>query len=93
MTFQRRDPLYVLNPEDPANPTNISEFDVSGISGYLRSINDDKSMIIATGEEADDFGSGHSKSSELEEDLCYVARFLIKNVTQGRRPPSACEES
>jgi hypothetical protein len=56
VTFERRDPLYVLDLSDPANPTKLSELDISGFSSYLHSINDDNTLILAIGEEADDDG-------------------------------------
>ena len=56
VTFERRDPLYVLDLEDPKNPTKISELDVSGFSAYMHSLNDDNSLILAIGEETDDEG-------------------------------------
>ena len=56
VTFERRDPLYILDLSDPENPRSLAELDVSGFSSYLHSINDDNTMILAIGEEADDDG-------------------------------------
>jgi len=57
VTFERRDPFYVLNLTDASMPEAIGELDISGFSSYLHSINDDNSMILAIGEEADDDGN------------------------------------
>jgi hypothetical protein len=56
VTFEKRDPLYVLDLTDPTNPLKISELDVSGFSSYLHSINEDNTLILALGEEATDDG-------------------------------------
>lgn len=57
VTFEQRDPFYVVNLEDPENPTILGELDVSGFSSYLHPINQDKTMILAVGQEADDDGN------------------------------------
>ncbi len=57
VTFERRDPLYVLNLSDARNPRVMSELDMTGFSSYLHSMNDDNTLILAIGEEADDFGT------------------------------------
>jgi hypothetical protein len=56
-TFQRRDPLYTLDLSDPTNPKKVSELDISGFSSYLHSINDNNTLILSIGEEADNNGT------------------------------------
>ena len=56
VTFLRRDPLYVLDLQDPSNPAIKGELDISGWSNYLHPINKENTLILAIGEEADDNG-------------------------------------
>jgi hypothetical protein len=57
VTFEQRDPFYVVNLEDPEKPSILGELDVSGFSSYLHSINENKTMILAVGQEADNDGT------------------------------------
>jgi uncharacterized secreted protein with C-terminal beta-propeller domain len=57
VTFERRDPFYVLDLSDPSNPKAIAELNISGFSGYLHSINNDNTLILAIGEDADEDGN------------------------------------
>jgi hypothetical protein len=57
VTFEQRDPFYVLNLADASKPEVIGELDISGFSSYLHSINDDNTLILAIGQEADDEGN------------------------------------
>jgi len=57
VTFERRDPLYVLDLNDPREPTILSELDITGFSSYIHSMNADNTLILALGQEADEFGT------------------------------------
>ena len=52
VTFFRTDPFYVLDLK-PSNPKVLGELVVSGFSSYIHSINDDNTLLVAVGEEAD----------------------------------------
>jgi hypothetical protein len=56
-TFQMHDPLYTLDLSDALNPKKVSELDISGFSSYLHSINDNNTLILSIGEEADNNGT------------------------------------
>jgi len=56
VTFLQRDPLYVLDLSDPSNLVILSELDITGYSGYLHPLNEDNTMILGLGEEADEEG-------------------------------------
>ncbi|GKY96675.1 hypothetical protein MPSEU_000627100 [Mayamaea pseudoterrestris] len=54
VTFEQTDPFYVL---DLANgPSILGEVEITGFSSYLHPINDDNTLILAIGQEADDQG-------------------------------------
>jgi Beta propeller domain len=57
VTFQRRDPFYVLNVTDPSDLQVLAEVNITGFSSYLHSMNDENTMILAIGQEADEFGT------------------------------------
>ena len=52
MTFLQTDPFYVLDL-NPATPKVLGELVVNGFSSYIHSINDDNTLLVAVGEEAD----------------------------------------
>jgi len=54
VTFERTDPFYVLDLSDPKNPTILGELNVTGFSQYLHSINDNNTLLVAVGQEADE---------------------------------------
>ena len=56
VTFERTDPLYVLDLSDPANPRALAELNITGFSSYLQSMNDDNTLLLSIGEEADEEG-------------------------------------
>lgn len=56
VTFERTDPFYVLDLNDPSNPEILAEYNITGFSSYLHSMNTDNSLILAIGEEADGDG-------------------------------------
>lgn len=51
VTFQRTDPLYVLDLSDPADPKTVGELEVSGFSDYLFPITE--SLLLGVGHDAD----------------------------------------
>ncbi len=51
VTFERTDPLYIINLEDPTDPYIDGELEVPGFSEYLHPIND--SYLIGVGNDAD----------------------------------------
>jgi DNA excision repair protein ERCC-4 len=55
VTFLRTDPFYVLDLT-VTNPRVLGELEITGFSSYLHSINDDNTLILAVGEEADTDG-------------------------------------
>jgi len=56
VTFERIDPFYVLNLDDPRNPRITAELIITGFSQYLHSMNDDNTLLLALGQEADEQG-------------------------------------
>ena len=50
VTFEQTDPFYVI---DLAGPSIVGEVEITGFSNYLHSINDDNTLILAIGQEAD----------------------------------------
>jgi hypothetical protein len=57
VTFEQRDPFYVVDLTDPENPTAVGELDVSGFSEYLHPIDDDDKVLVAVGQETNDEGN------------------------------------
>lgn len=55
VTFRRTDPFYVLDLT-PTDARVLGELEISGFSSYLHSINDDDTLLVAVGEEADKDG-------------------------------------
>ena len=84
VTFLRMDPFYILDTSDPYNLVIAGELDnITGWSSYLEPMNDDKSVMLAIGQEADERGRvlGMSISVFDARDLDNVrisARFLIE---------------
>ncbi len=54
VTFERIDPLFTLDLEDPMFPKVVGELEVTGFSSYLHPIGDD--WLLAVGQEADEEG-------------------------------------
>ncbi|NYT11341.1 MAG: hypothetical protein GKC03_02170 [Methanomassiliicoccales archaeon] len=46
VTFERVDPLFVIDMGDPSNPVALGELEVPGFSAYLHRINDDRVIGI-----------------------------------------------
>jgi hypothetical protein len=57
VTFEQRDPFYVVNLTNPENPTAVGELNVSGFSEYLHPIDDDDKVLVAVGQETNDEGN------------------------------------
>ena len=57
VTFERTDPLYVLDLSDPANPKVLAALDVLGFSSYLHSLNSDNTLLLGVGQAADANGT------------------------------------
>jgi len=57
VTFERKDPFYVLDLTDPRNPVILAELEISGFSQYLHPMNADNTLLIAIGQEADQDGN------------------------------------
>ena len=52
VTFLQTDPFYVLDL-NPADPSVLGELEINGFSEYIHSINDDNTLLVAVGQEAD----------------------------------------
>lgn len=52
VTFKRQDPLFVLNMQDPSNPTLMGQLNVTGVSDYLQPY--DSGHLIGIGQSAQD---------------------------------------
>jgi len=57
VTFERKDPFYVLDLSNPSAPYISGELEISGFSEYLQPMNDQNSMLLAIGQETDDSGT------------------------------------
>lgn len=53
VTFERTDPFYVISFANPTNPEVLGELKISGFSSYLHFINDDDTLLLGVGQEAD----------------------------------------
>lgn len=56
MTFERTDPFYKLDVQNPRNIRELAAVEITGFSQYLHPFDDSEEMIIALGQEADDQG-------------------------------------
>jgi hypothetical protein len=56
-TFERIDPFYVLDLSNITNPMALGELSITGFSSYLYPMNDDNTLLLAIGEDADDDGN------------------------------------
>ena len=56
VTFERTDPFYVIDLSDNLNPAVLGELNITGFSSYLHPINDDNTLLLAVGQEADENG-------------------------------------
>lgn len=56
VTFERTDPLYVIKLEGEGSPKAVGELEITGFSNYLHPMNEEKTMILALGQEANKRG-------------------------------------
>jgi hypothetical protein len=56
VTFLKRDPFYVIDLSDPTDPQILGELNITGFSEYLHPMNDDNTLLLAIGQEADENG-------------------------------------
>jgi hypothetical protein len=56
-TFERKDPFYVLDLSNITDPKALGELDITGFSSYLYPMNDDNTLLLAVGQDADDDGN------------------------------------
>jgi len=56
VTFERTDPFYVLDLSDPMDPKILGELEIPGFSEFMHPINDDNSMLLTVGQDADEDG-------------------------------------
>jgi hypothetical protein len=54
VTFRRTDPFYTFDLTDHNNPKQLGELKISGFSNYLHPFNQDGSIMIAVGQNADE---------------------------------------
>jgi DNA excision repair protein ERCC-4 len=57
VTFERKDPLYVLDLSNPAAPRIDGELTVPGFSSYLHALNPEMSVMLGVGQAADANGT------------------------------------
>jgi len=86
VTFERTDPFYVLNLSDPTNPEILGELKVPGFSEFMHPINDDNSMLLTVGQDADENGfvTGFQISifdSTIPNDPKLVSRLVIEQAS------------
>lgn len=55
VTFEKIDPLFVIDVSDPSNPQLVGELEMPGFSSYIHPMDD--GHIIGLGKDADDMGS------------------------------------
>jgi len=74
VTFERTDPLYVIDLMGEKGPKAVGELEVSGFSNYLHPMNKEKTMLLAIGQEANKDG--------VQTGL----KLAVFNVTDPRKP-------
>jgi len=84
VTFERTDPFYVLDLSDPMDPKILGELEIPGFSEFMHPMNDDNSMLLTVGQDADDDGrvTGFQISifnSTIPNDPQLVDRLVIGN--------------
>ena len=85
VTFRQMDPFYVLDTSDPSNIVKIGELDnITGWSSYLEPIDDDNKVLLAIGQEANEWGGplGLSISvfdATVPENVRLSARLIIES--------------
>ena len=56
VTFERKDPFYVIKFENPGKPVVLGELNISGFSSYLHFVNAAHTLLLGAGQEADENG-------------------------------------
>ncbi|KAI2494497.1 hypothetical protein MHU86_20029 [Fragilaria crotonensis] len=56
VTFLQTDPFYVLDL-NPSDPSVLGELVITGFSSYIHSINENNTLLVGVGEEADENGT------------------------------------
>jgi hypothetical protein len=56
VTFERKDPFYVLDLSDPMEPKILGELEIPGFSEFMHPIKDDNSVLVTIGHDADEQG-------------------------------------
>jgi len=84
VTFERTDPFYALDLSDPMDPKILGELEVPGFSQFMHPINEDNSMLLTVGQDADENGSitGFQISifdSTIPNDPKLVDRLVLSN--------------
>jgi len=85
VTFERTDPFYVLDLSDPMDPKILGELEIPGFSQFMHPINEDNSMLLTVGQDADENGSitGFQISifdSTIPTDPKLVDRLVLSNT-------------
>jgi Beta propeller domain len=80
VTFLRTDPFYVLDLT-VTNPRVLGELEITGFSSYLHSINDNNTLILAIGEEADADGRVLGLKISLFDSADPVKPTLLQSFT------------
>jgi uncharacterized secreted protein with C-terminal beta-propeller domain len=88
VTFERKDPLYVIGFENPTTPTILGQMDITGFSTYLHPINSANTLILTIGQEADDNGFPQGLQLSLFDatepaNLALIDRYHEEDERQG----------
>lgn len=83
VTFERRDPLYVIDLTNPVNPVIEGELDIPGYSAYLQPLND--RYLVGVGQQVDPNlfnGQVSDTASQIEEG----AKIELYDVSDPNNP-------
>lgn len=83
VTFERTDPLYVLNLQDAENPVIAGELEVPGFSTYLHPVDDN--YLLGIGNDALDTGAVQGIKASLYDIRDISAPQEITSITLGDR--------
>ncbi len=83
VTFERIDPLYLLDLADAENPFIAGELEVPGFSTYLHPVGDD--YLLGIGQDADDAGIAQGVKVSLFDISDIGAPSLVNSETFGDR--------
>jgi len=56
ITFEQTDPFYVISFENETSPEVLGELKITGFASYLHFINDENTLLLGVGQEADTEG-------------------------------------